>query len=242
MVKFDFEAARQTLQMGAAVRTIVTGSVGSSWLLGVDDPRVIGPQLLNPNGGGAVAAQSQVPIRWEAAEAGSHDHVDLYFSSDGGVSWSAIASDVQGPSFLWSVPDVRTRHALVRADFHDGDGLLNSDAGDREFEIQGGTTAAGDEPRLFSGLSLLGAPNPFAAAGGTNLRFTLPAPGPVELCVFNAAGSRVRVLANGLLPAGRHDLRWDGRDDRGALLGPGLYFGRLRSSGAMVTRRIVLLR
>jgi hypothetical protein len=242
MVKFDLDAARPTLVLGAAVRTIVTGTVGGSGVfLGVDMPRVIGPQLLAPNGGGSVGAQAELAIRWDAAAASAFHHANLYFSPDGGVSWSPIAAGVQGTSYAWSVPSVRTRHALVRVDVHDAEGLLASDVSDGEFEIQGVTTAVGLETAP-TGRVLYSAPNPFSAVSGTGVRFVLPAPGMVEITILNPAGQRVRMLANAWLPAGRHEVPWDGRDDHGARLGPGVYLLRLRSPQQVLTTRAALLR
>ena len=54
-------------------------------------PRVIGPQLLAPNGGGAVAAPGALTIRWDIPAGSAVDRADLYYSRDGGVTWSAWA-------------------------------------------------------------------------------------------------------------------------------------------------------
>jgi flagellar hook capping protein FlgD len=243
MVKFDFDAVRATLGLGSAVRTTLTGLVGgSSRFLAVGTPRVIGPQLLAPNGGGAVAAPGALTIRWDIPAGSAVDRADLYYSRDGGVAWTPIAAGVPGTSYVWSMPSLSTRHALVRVDLRDGSGVLAVDVSDREFAIQPGTTAVGDGSVAAAGRVLFAAPNPFSPAGGTALRFTLPAAGVVELTILNTAGQRVRVLANGWLPAGNQEILWNGRDQHGANLGPGVYFVRLRSQQRVVTTRVALLR
>jgi hypothetical protein len=83
-------------------------------------------------------------------------------------------------------------------------------------------------------------PNPFNAS--TRIAFRLPEAGPVELTVFNVAGQRVRALAGGEYPAGRHLLRWDGRDDRGRQAASGIYFCRLRAGGRRNAMKMLLLR
>jgi subtilisin family serine protease len=108
-------------------------------------------------------------------------------------------------------------------------------------EAAAATAAAGDGFSVPLEPSLSGAPNPFSAASGAVLRFALPVAGAAEIGVFNAAGTRVRLLADAWLPPGRHEVRWDGRDGNGVRLGPGLYFVRLRAPRAAITRRIVLL-
>lgn len=87
-------------------------------------------------------------------------------------------------------------------------------------------------------LRLAAAPNP--AAGPVDLRFRLAAPGRVRLDVLDARGARVRTLAAGALPAGEHRLRWDGDDERGGRVAPGLYFARLACGDG--SRAVRLLR
>ncbi len=64
-------------------------------------------------------------------------------------------------------------------------------------------------------------PNPFS--GATQLEYSLPAPVPVSVAVFDMAGRRVRALVSGVQPAGKHVLKWDGRDDRGRAVPAGVY-------------------
>ncbi len=88
----------------------------------------------------------------------------------------------------------------------------------------------------------LSAPRPNPAREGTTLDLSLPAPARATVAVYDLAGRRVRALADGPLPAGTTALRWDGRDDRGTALEPGLYFVRLASGRDVATRRVVLAR
>lgn len=84
------------------------------------------------------------------------------------------------------------------------------------------------------------APNPFT--DGTTIRWDLPASGRASLAIYNAAGERVRLLVDRDLPAGRHEARWDGRDDRGLAVGSGVYFYRLTAPRGGETRTLTLLR
>jgi subtilisin family serine protease len=83
-------------------------------------------------------------------------------------------------------------------------------------------------------------PNPFNP--GTDLHFALPAPGRVELDLYDLAGRRVRRLLAGEFPAGGHVAAWDGRDDRGRRLASGTYLARLSVDGQVQTRAMTLLR
>jgi hypothetical protein len=101
------------------------------------------------------------------------------------------------------------------------------------------TSAVGDEPR-FSLALREPAPNPFTAR--TLVRFSLPATQPVQVAVYDLRGHRVRVLVDGTLPAGNHELGWDGRNAKGGTLASGTYFLRLQSGGKVLTQRMSLLR
>ncbi len=83
-------------------------------------------------------------------------------------------------------------------------------------------------------------PNPFSRT--TRIAFDLPRGERVALDVYDALGRRVRSLASGWRPAGRHHVEWDQRDGDGALVRPGVYLYRLRASGAgVIERKLVVL-
>jgi hypothetical protein len=83
-------------------------------------------------------------------------------------------------------------------------------------------------------------PNPTRAA--TTLRFELPRAQPVEIRVYDVAGRSIRVLGSRVLPPGRHELRWDCRDDRGRGVASGTYWVELRTPGAARKCRITVVR
>lgn len=82
-------------------------------------------------------------------------------------------------------------------------------------------------------------PNPFAAS--TSVGFSLAREGHVEMEVFNLLGQRVTRLVNGTLAAGRHDIRWDGRDGGGRPVENGIYYVRMKADGQSSTRKIIKL-
>ena len=63
---------------------------------------------------------------------------------------------------------------------------------------------------------------------------------PVKVAVFDLSGRRLRQLADGRLPKGLHELEWDGRDDRGALVAPGTYICSIQIESQTETWRRVL--
>lgn len=92
----------------------------------------------------------------------------------------------------------------------------------------------------------LEAPRPSPAHGSVSIPFALARAARVRLALYDPSGRRVRVLHDGALPAGTHEIRWDGRGANGGTVGPGVYFCRLEmadgGSEPARTRRMVWLR
>ncbi|MCA9729930.1 MAG: hypothetical protein KC729_19760, partial [Candidatus Eisenbacteria bacterium] len=83
-------------------------------------------------------------------------------------------------------------------------------------------------------------PSPFRSR--TSIRFTLGRSESVTLFVHDTAGRRVATLIDGPLPAGPHEVQWNGRDQDGRRLPPGLYFMSLSGQGWNESGRALLLR
>ncbi len=87
------------------------------------------------------------------------------------------------------------------------------------------------------------APRPNPAAGTATFAVELPAPRTVDAGIFDLAGRRVRTLEPGrVLPAGTHPFAWDGRDEAGRPVEPGIYLVRFRAGDEVQVRRAVRLR
>lgn len=82
-------------------------------------------------------------------------------------------------------------------------------------------------------------PNPFRE--NINVSFDCLGKGKTQLAVYNVRGQKVRILASGELPAGKHQLNWDGRDVRGTPVGSGVYLLRLEQDGRASSQKIMLL-
>ena len=83
-------------------------------------------------------------------------------------------------------------------------------------------------------------PNPFNPE--TVIAFDLAQDSPVQLVVYDVLGQQVRSLVAGFLPAGAQRVLWDGRNQRGAQVGSGVYFYRLEAGEFVQTRRMMLLK
>ena len=74
------------------------------------------------------------------------------------------------------------------------------------------------------------------------MSFTLPTAGSARIALYDVGGRLVRTVADRAFPAGRTALMWDGNDERGTPLRPGLYLARFTSGRASVQRRVVVLK
>jgi hypothetical protein len=83
-------------------------------------------------------------------------------------------------------------------------------------------------------------PNPFSAS--TSIAFELPGAAPVGLRIYDARGRLVRTLADGNVARDLSTFEWDGRDDRGGKLGPGVYVYRLDAGNRTLSKTLLLLR
>jgi hypothetical protein len=81
-------------------------------------------------------------------------------------------------------------------------------------------------------------PNP--AARQASLSFALPREANTSVRVFDVAGRMVRTLVDGILPAGQHEVAWDLADRTGSRVGVGVYFVRIASEGAVVSRAVAV--
>ncbi len=83
-------------------------------------------------------------------------------------------------------------------------------------------------------------PTPFNSE--TRLRFELSEAADIKIEVFDAAGRLVRTLASGTQGAGSHSMVWNGQDDHGRSLTPGVYYSRVQAGPHSQSGRVVLSR
>jgi hypothetical protein len=83
-------------------------------------------------------------------------------------------------------------------------------------------------------------PNPFNPV--TEIFYRLGQEGEVRLEIFDVAGRLVRVLEDGVRPAGEYRTVWDGHDAAGHQLSSGTYFYRLHTEGVTATRKMLMLK
>jgi hypothetical protein len=94
---------------------------------------------------------------------------------------------------------------------------------------------------VIPAMTLRALPNP--SSGQTVFRFATREDGAIQANVYDPTGRLVRALGGKWLPAGPHELSWDGLDDSGRDVATGTYLVRLvTESGLRASQRITLVR
>ncbi|NOT33488.1 MAG: T9SS type A sorting domain-containing protein [Candidatus Eisenbacteria bacterium] len=106
----------------------------------------------------------------------------------------------------------------------------------------GGAVGVGPSPLDLSYALEKPFPNPMKVC--TNIDFTIPVGGFVDLAVFDAAGRRVKTLMHESRPPGTHASTWSGRTEAGDYARNGIYFLKLKAPGREValTQKIIMAR
>jgi hypothetical protein len=106
----------------------------------------------------------------------------------------------------------------------------------------GAEVAVAERPILSAGGLLLDAcrPNPFNAR--TEVRYEVLAAGKAILTIHDMSGRLVTTLMDAEIPAGPGSVAWTSRDDGGVECASGVYLARLEAGGAVLTRKVLLLR
>ncbi len=101
-------------------------------------------------------------------------------------------------------------------------------------------SAGGPAPDGVRGLAL-GRPQPNPFSDSTTIHFQVPRRTTLQIAVFDVAGRRVNLLAEGGYPPGGWEARWDGRDQEGRRVAPGVYFVRLAAEETVLAKKVTVM-
>ena len=114
----------------------------------------------------------------------------------------------------------------------------------------GSSVAGGEGPepvpvrgRKAPTVTALGRPRPNPGEHGTRIELAV-AGGPqrFRVDVYDVGGRRVANLVDGVLPAGRYELVWPGRDEAGRTVAAGVYFVRAVGPDYSRVEKVVILK
>jgi len=103
------------------------------------------------------------------------------------------------------------------------------------------STSVPDGPAITDAMLGSAFPNP-TRAEATTIPFTVSRRGAVKLRILDVNGREVRRFVNEMMDAGEQRVQWDGRNERGEPVPPGIYVYELRASGLKAARKLVRLR
>jgi len=245
--KFGRTALSALLPEGEDVPVEVIGRLGDdTWFQGIDHVRVLRPRVVygggaavDPGGLFPVSLQSGafIPLQLIDPPGAVASRFELWYSPDGGDTWTPIDTMIVERVLEWPVPEEATNQAVLSLVAWDDQGLMGASITNL-FQIIQGTTDVGDG-RAPERLSLrFSGRNPASRA---TLEFGLPRASDVKVQVFDVRGAVVSELATGRFEPGWHRLDWDGSRDGGARANPGMYFIQARAEGQRTLKRFILL-
>ena len=83
-------------------------------------------------------------------------------------------------------------------------------------------------------------PNPFNPS--TTIRFQIPNKSYTKLEVYNSKGQKIKTLVDSELPAGAHQVVWNGDDNNSKPVVSGVYFYRLSNGKFQKTNKMLLIK
>jgi len=107
--------------------------------------------------------------------------------------------------------------------------LMLTDTPDQRTQVFAGETALGR-----------GYPNPFSS--GTQVSYAVAQDARVRVSIYDVAGRKVRTIEDCLRSRGSHTSFWDGSNEDGIRMSPGVYICVLETNDVRKTQKLVLVR
>jgi pimeloyl-ACP methyl ester carboxylesterase len=149
-----------------------------------------------------------------------------------------------GLSFLWhaSAPDTHLVEVVVNPFVVPNEANIDNNTARDQIVLGRPITGVGpnhgpSQPQLFLAPAM---PNPWT--GQTTLRFSLPRNSGASLVVYDVLGRRLKTWAWPTLPAGPHQVVWDGKAESGQSVAPGVLFYCFETTGQILRQKMVHLR
>jgi hypothetical protein len=174
-----------------------------------------------------------IALRWQFSELDNVGAITLQRAEAQAGPWSPIAADIASEGAVTRAFDAKVEPGKTywyRLSVMDRTGVT------KPFGLVSAQRAGSVAEGLF-----FSAPVPNPSDHGTNFGFRIANPEFVRLTLVDATGRVVRVLQNAMMPAGEHTRFWDGNDQSGRVVSPGLYFANLRTSQGVKIQRVAVV-
>ena len=102
-------------------------------------------------------------------------------------------------------------------------------------------TTVKDKPTGTSHLSVEGNyPNPFSE--GTTIEFAIESGGTVEVIIYDNSGTLIQTLTCENCTAGKNQVNWDTRNQKGEPVPSGVYYYEIRTNKKTITKQMLKVR
>jgi photosystem II stability/assembly factor-like uncharacterized protein len=155
----------------------------------------------------------------------------VYRSTDRGLTWTQINNGLRTRAAMKLSISSDGQHLYV---ITDGEGVFRLDINGPPTGIELTETSPG---KFYLKQNY---PNPFNPV--TFIEYELPKNSSVQLRIFNVTGRLIRTLCNTDQLAGRHIIRWNGKNEQGISVSSGLYFYKLETEGNSEIRKMIFMK
>ncbi|MFA4904693.1 MAG: DUF1565 domain-containing protein [Desulfobaccales bacterium] len=209
-------------------------------------------QVLTPNGGETLTGEVSSSITWAATQAGGVDHLALYYSLNSGATYpNAITSSVTNSgTYAWTVPNISTNEARVRAIVTASNGYTATDESNADFTIVTTTTtttfpaptisipATTTTTTLPQKVTVTGTPaTPQLAGAAINISILSNEEQPLTMYIYNENVEIVNIITINAV-AGPNTFTWTPTKDTPA----GIYRYQIRGKSTKISGKFLIAR
>ena len=156
----------------------------------------------------------------------------------GAISLSGTGELVKIPFIIDLTAGMDITIHIERCQFNEGG--IRTDLQDGKISIVTGIEEYSDKTIPVTYELSQNVPNP-VTDGITIISYGLPTESNVSLEIYNLTGQLIRTLVNEKQRPGRYTVHWDGKDDTGKSVAPGVYFYCIEAGAYKLTKKMVLL-
>ncbi|MCH7938725.1 MAG: choice-of-anchor J domain-containing protein, partial [Candidatus Marinimicrobia bacterium] len=192
-----------------------------------------------PTGLIASAGNQEISFSWTRSNEPDMKFYSIYFGES--ANPTVNLGDSSSPNDTAMVVTGLTNGTIYYARVTAVDSAGNESGYSNEVSATPAVLALGEEVGLPQAYALHpNHPNPFNP--GTTIRFDLPEMVDLKLVVYDLRGRSIASLSSGQMPAGYHQVRWNGRDRFGRSVPSGTYIARLITPDYTKSIKMVLLK
>jgi len=176
----------------------------------------------------AIPGDGQISLMWETASETDNDHFEV-IRDDAQVGHVAASGNSTGGSYQWIDRNLDNGTTYDYTVFSVDVGGIHEEI----FSIS--ATPSADGAMITEYALHQNYPNPFNPT--TNIRYSIPEDGHIDLSVFEVSGRQVRTLVSCRCAAGTHNVHFNA-----AGLSSGIYIYRLTTPTTVESRKMVLMK